>query len=167
MRGPSASSTGPPLANVGARNALAVGTLTAALSDADAHVRSSATWVEICSPTRRTSAKTTSRWHGAWRQAVTRSSSSTSHGDSPAVTVPRRPTKGANRRRGRPRTRDRHASNRPRTGGPMPAGLGGTQGGASLAEDGARLDPPRGEPAYEQAARAFRDLRSFFAARKE
>jgi hypothetical protein len=51
-------------------------------------------------------------------------------------------------------------------GCPKPAGPGGTRGGASLVEDGARLDPQRRKPADDQGARALSDLRRFFAARK-
>ena len=51
-------------------------------------------------------------------------------------------------------------------GFPKPAGPGGTRGGASLVEDGARLDPQRRKPADDQGARALSDLRRFFAARK-
>ncbi len=52
-------------------------------------------------------------------------------------------------------------------GCPKPAGPGGTRGGASLVEDGARLDPQRRKPANDEAARALRDLRRFLAARKD
>jgi hypothetical protein len=51
-------------------------------------------------------------------------------------------------------------------GCPKPAGPGGTRGGPSLVEDGARLDPQGRKPADEQAARALRDVRRFLAARK-
>jgi hypothetical protein len=51
-------------------------------------------------------------------------------------------------------------------GCPKPAGTGGTRGGTSLVEDGARLDPQERKPADDQATRALSDLRRFFAARK-
>jgi hypothetical protein len=51
-------------------------------------------------------------------------------------------------------------------GCPKHAGADGARGGASLAEDGARLDPPGRKPVDEEGARALLDVRRFLAERK-